>query len=517
MRVERLPEYVTTVTVTALGIAFALYCGTLTGSGQTQVVMMMFGLIASTIVLLTLRGLIWVLIPITWSLTGIVPSLPIPLTLRDVIVLFTGLAFLLLISLKLVRLKPKYTLLDLFVAANLLYLATAYIRNPVGALFFESQKVGGRPYLNVAIGFVAYFVLSRAKLGPRLAGILPWGAVFGSMVEGILGVLAAKLPIAVPYVMRFYVSDAFTEWVNPNAATNAEVSGSGRKPMLMYFGGPLASALYARYRALTLINPLYFIRCIAFIGACVLVLLSGFRSAVLSIAAGFIIATYARDGFRAVARLAAIGAPILIIIIALQGVLFELPLPAQRALSFLPGRWDYVAVAEARGSTEWRVEMWRTVLSSNRYIENKILGDGFGFTQVEMQIRNIGNIATPEEMQERYMVTGGFHSGPVSSIRYVGVVGLVLFVTLLVLLAKRAWLLMTKTRGTPYEFLAFFIGIPIVYEPFNFIVVFGAFDSAFPQALLGAGMLKMLENSLPAEPLAIRETIQNRSPILNPI
>jgi hypothetical protein len=38
------------------------------------------------------------------------------------------------------------------------------------------------------------------------------------------------------------------------------------------------------------------------------------------------------------------------------------------------------------------------------------------------------------------------------------------------------------------------VGIPIIYEPFNFVVIFGGLDSNYPQMLFWAGLLNMTNN-----------------------
>jgi hypothetical protein len=89
------------------------------------------------------------------------------------------------------------------------------------------------------------------------------------------------------------------------------------------------------------------------------------------------------------------------------------------------------------------------------------------------------------------MITGSFHSGPLSTIKYIGVVGLVLYYPLMCYMAVLAWRTCIRARGTKAFSLALFVGIPIVYEPFNFVVVFGGLDSNYSQLLFWAGMLNM--------------------------
>jgi hypothetical protein len=98
--------------------------------------------------------------------------------------------------------------------------------------------------------------------------------------------------------------------------------------------------------------------------------------------------------------------------------------------------------------------------------------------------------------QENFMITGSFHSGPLSSIKYIGIVGLALYYPLMCYMAWLAWRLCKRARGTKAFTLALFVGIPIVYEPFNFVVIFGGLDSNYPQLLVWAGFLNMTSNYL---------------------
>ena len=56
----------------------------------------------------------------------------------------------------------------------------------------------------------------------------------------------------------------------------------------------------------------------------------------------------------------------------------------------------------------------------------------------------------PRESQENMLISGDFHSGPVSTIRFVGYVGLALFFPLLVGIAVYAARLIKRAKGTPY-------------------------------------------------------------------
>src|SRR5438105_5305251 len=132
MKLERLPEYILVGTVTLIGMLFALYCGQLTGAGQTKTLGVIFlGLTALAIIFL-LQKRVWLLIPACWPLSGQMPALPLPIATRDIVILGVFVAFLSFKAFRLVRVKPIYGVMDLLLILNIAYLASVYLRNPVG-------------------------------------------------------------------------------------------------------------------------------------------------------------------------------------------------------------------------------------------------------------------------------------------------------------------------------------------------------------------------------------------------
>jgi O-antigen ligase len=192
-----------------------------------------------------------------------------------------------------------------------------------------------------------------------------------------------------------------------------------------------------------------------------------------------------------------IGGPLIGVVLVLQGTLFELPLPAQRALSFLPADWDRRAVQAAEGSSEWRFLMWHEALTSDRYIRNKWIGDGFGFTaqelayQQQLMVRGVQSA----DQQDYYLAVGSYHSGPIETIKRVGYFGLAVLLIVMGVFFKVSVNLVNRTRGTPYFPYAMFVSLPIVILPVMFVFIFGAFQPALTQLLLAGGMLRLIGNS----------------------
>jgi hypothetical protein len=140
------------------------------------------------------------------------------------------------------------------------------------------------------------------------------------------------------------------------------------------------------------------------------------------------------------------------------------------------------------------------VFGSTKYIKSKLLGDGPGFDRAEFvnfQLKGAGN----EGQQEDLMIAGGFHSGPVSTVREVGYVGGILFYILMFYTAVRACKLIARTRGTQFFPMALFVGVPVIWAPFAFSFIFGAFDNDFTNTIISIGFIKMIDQSLTASNL----------------
>jgi hypothetical protein len=145
--------------------------------------------------------------------------------------------------------------------------------------------------------------------------------------------------------------------------------------------------------------------------------------------------------------------------------------------------------------------MWGWAWNDERILRDRTWGQGFGLSLDDMNLIAASLIAGEGggtrlggSDRENFMVTGAFHSGPLSTIKYIGVVGLSLYFPLMCYMAILAWRLCRQAYGSKAFTLSLFVGIPIIYEPFNFVVIFGALDSNYPQLLLWAGLLNMLDN-----------------------
>jgi hypothetical protein len=454
--------------------------------------------------LLGLREHVWILVPITAPLVGQLPQVKFGPGLRDVVLIGVGVAYFTLIAFKVVRRKPKFEALDFWIYLTVLYIFLTWLRHPTGGLVLNSERIGGRAYLNTAMACLSYWILARSSLPSNaMAWWLTMLTIGVSWFQSIIDVLRTLVPSIGVGVGQYYGGLPTEDDPDP-MSIDPGAEDVGRHPFIGAFAGPAARWALARFRPLTLINPMYFWRFALFMISVFASLLGGFRSGVVSLAAYFAAATFVRGGFFQLFRVLVVGAVGALIITA-GSYFVHMPNAVQRSLSFLPGQWDDAAVADARASSEWRYYMWRIMLTDPRYIENKWLGDGFGFSS--QQFSAISQAKTVADQQENFMIIGQVHSGPVTAIRYVGYVGLLIHTILMFYMAWLAFRICRASLGTGLSTLSLFFGIVIMWEPFNFYLIFGSYDGDLPNQIYWAGILKMLGNSLetlggaPAKPV----------------
>jgi len=473
-----------------LGLIVALILGVFIGGSEIFNLGLIFGLVALTALVSMMRQHIWLLIPIFWGFNGIVSVLPLPFALRDLVLMLVAGISCALFALRILKFKNRWDALDLILLLNLFQILIVFLTHPFGLKATGTERVGARPYFNIAVAAVAYFILSNQSLSPRLARRLPILMIVTELCSSALFLLSRAFK-SVGYelgkIYDGYLPPTYHYGLGPSFE---RMTGVARGGMLLITG------LCSYFRPLTLVTPVRLWRSFLFLLGLTLVLISGFRSELLSAVVIFVLASYFRKG-RADVTICLIalflGASFLILF---NSFIHPLPLSVQRSLSSLPGDWDPRSVRDASDSTDWRFQMWKDIPKGTRYINNKIMGDGFGFSRAELSAMERQQFLSGEISQEDSMIIGAFHNGPLSAVRFVGIVGMILYYALLIYSAVYAWRLIRAADGTDYFPLALFIGLAIIWEPLNYTIVFGAFDSGVPNTLFNAGMLKMLSNSL---------------------
>lgn len=482
-----------------LGLVVAVMIGSAVASSDMRMVAGLITAITGAIIFIKLKTNIWVLLPIGWYLTGRLTWLPVPLAVRDLCFIAVIVCFTLFFATRVLPWKRKLSTLDYLVYLNLAYLATVYIRNPVGFYAIQSSMVGGRPYFEILFALGAFMILSRVQLSDAIAKYFPLFFLLPASIVAVLDMIARMLPqYAYPLAMMY--SGVGSMSVTADLEKSAEV-GQDRITGLKDAGFVGVLALCARYRPITLLSPLHPLRCVFFVAALAAIFLSGFRATILSAMVFFALATLLRRRGQDIVMAAGVSLLGLVFLILLQGSVVQLPLTMQRTLSWLPGDWNQEVVDNAEGSSRWRYEMVEWAWNDTTVLRNKIWGQGIGFTIDDMNLiasmliagQGSANLLGGSD-RENFMITGTFHNGPISAIKCVGIVGLVLYSVLICYLAIRAWKLCVLTTGTRAFPLALFVGMPVIYFPFQFLVLTGFYELDLTGSVLAAGLLNLVSN-----------------------
>ena len=388
---------------------------------------------------------------------------------------FLGFA-LMLFAIRKLKFQFRFGELEFWVLMLTCCCVQTYLRNPVGLNLLGGSSVGGTPYLVVAASITSAFLLSTFIVNPKE---LKW-----AMRLGIIGGL-----VGIPGNILRYGSVSMG---------NEDLS---RIPALSKLSMILSRTLISFVSPIrACFHPFWgFILLLAIATAAG----SGYRNSIAQIGFYLLVGIAYRSGLAGMLASLLLGS-FGLVLLAIVNLNFPLPGNIQRALSPFPGTWEKQYTQDADDSTEWRVEMWKEALTSDRWIRNKILGDGVGMSAAQLnQNENIAATRTGIAssglliQQENMLINGSYHSGPVHTIRAVGYVGLAVLLLTMIRVAVHAHRQIMRCRGTEWHPVALFFCIPQIINPLFFTFIFGEYDTGVTYVVLGIAMVRLLERNLP--------------------
>jgi len=482
------------IIIVALAMIFALYLGIAAATAQFAAVAWVVG-IGSLVVVLALANNIWLLIPFGLILQGTVNALPGSPPVWAIGTVVTLGMFTLRFAMHKRDFSFKFDMLDFAIILQIVAIMQAYVRNPTGLLMFGGETAGGKPYLNFAVAIIAYFCLSVVKTDMKMFRIAVIMMVVATIGDGLIGVLSDYIPLLAMVVLPIY-SNTNVGVALSGEASNTDTGIARAGGAFGEFGRSLGVICFSMARPLHCLLPTHPLLFVSTGIAFVMVLLSGFRSMLVYLFVVFVVSAFIRRRYFDIIAISVAGVLGLCLLIG-SGQVRNLPYGAQRALSFLPIELDERAREDADQSSNWRFEMWELALTTDRYIQNKWLGDGFAVSAREMraQLDAAQGFATGVviDNKEAFLARGSYHGFHVECIRFTGAFGLACAIFAMVVFFRKAVELVRHYRYHPlFPYIAF-VCIPFLIYPFWSLLVFGAYRVAFPQFLASAGLLKMLD------------------------
>jgi hypothetical protein len=478
------------IIVFTLSVFMALYLGIAAATAQKEVVAWVSGGIFLVICLFLGRN-IWILIPATLAMKGnlnFLPGTPAPWHLMTAV---SAGFFLLRFAARQQQLTIKWTWMETSLVLVMISILQALVRNPVGiSALGGSDVAGGKPYFIFAVAFVAYAIIAMADTdikGWRWAVILY--ITFG-IGDAMVNALSGISPAFSARVIPLYSNVGYDQSM---LGTELDLSRSRFTQVAQLGGifGLMACTLWRPIAALDITKPWRII--IAGV-ALVSTLLGGYRGGLGFLFVSFILAAVIRKKWLDIIVAGVLGA-LLLAVLVVSGAVKELPYGAQRILSVLPIEVSSMAKVDADNSSNERFEMWRTALASDRYIKNKMIGDGFNMSARELQAMRSQTETGPQlykSWTEAALETGAYHGFHVETIRHTGVIGLIFATLTLFVFMSFAWRAIQNSRSQRYWGLVLFICMPYLLHPFWYWLIFGSYKAQFPQFIALAGMIKLL-------------------------
>ena len=355
------------------------------------------------------------------------------------------------------------------------------------------RLIGFEPDFIFAFAFAAYLLILLSKPDFKM---WKWAVILFVILgigDGLIQAMSAFSSKFAMIVVQIYSNVSFQEATGQGMGYDISERRLGFLGQIGSILGLIACSFWRPVAALDFTKPW---RALTAGVGIICVLLSGFRGNTASLFVRFCVGSFIRRKYLDVVVIVVIGV-LAVSFIAISGTAKSLPFGVQRVLTAVPIPIDVDPRAESQAehSSQDRFDMWRIALTSEQYIQNKILGDGFQFSAVEinamMESRIAGSYLSKISFVERSLEVGNYHGFHVETIRFTGIVGLIAATIALVVFARFAWRAISLHRNTDHWGYIIFVCMPYLIYPFWYWLVFGSLRSGFPQLIAMAAMVRV--------------------------
>lgn len=429
---------------------------------------------------------LWIWLPILFMAVGeirdyaplFVYSITIPFYLWNVMIKRSSLTW------------NSIPLLDIVIFITFMHVGYIFLSHPFGlGLNVLEDYYGGKGYIMFLQAFLAYICLSSLKTtSHELGKVLQW-AIFLTIFFTLI-------------TTARYIISPDSAGVDPAAAASADPgSEDKRQGAFLLISQLVIQLLIINYSVWQIITRPW--RGGLLILGCVGVMISGFRSMIAQLLLLFFFVSLIYRRWVSCILFPVFGL-VMLLILSSAGALHSLPFGVQRTLSALPFLDVNVqARMDAKGSTDWRLEMWEWALDDREhFIKDKVFGDGFS-RDISIVKANIYEEAYKlSQDQSSFAWNGIWHSGPISTIQTLGYVGLSLYFIMSVIGMTYAWIVSRIYRNHQYKLGILYVSTLYFIKPIAFLLIFG--DSVtIPQDIISLGIIKVLFSCAKKEGLYI--------------
>ena len=281
--------------------------------GATSNLKMIGGIVVAVAIILALDKNYWMLCPILSVVPLKIPEMPFSSAELGCLALI-GM-FLLRSSMHMDRVTPLKKEV-FFAVPYFFWVCVVWCLNPTGMHIFGSNTIGGRFYFQIVLAFATLCVLSRIITSERHCKVIFWSIIVGNFIR-------------VLFSMSSFGVDALQESIEMDSNTKYYLETFGNILILLlchYRIGEFIKLSWKFFAAVILFLAVTYAGRRTIMGE---VLISPF---VLMLFKG-------KDKFKTMV-IAFFACFILGFVLVGQGRVYELPYSMQRAMSFLPAKWD---------------------------------------------------------------------------------------------------------------------------------------------------------------------------------
>ena len=299
-------------------------------------------------------------------------------------------------------------------------LMTAKLTGGIGLHALGSEVMGGKKYVFLLAGILGFFALTARQIPPHQAHLYVALFFLGGCAS-VLSDLIAFVPPSFYFIFLFIPPDSYAFTGSADSMRFTGVSS-------------MASVIFLYMLARYGINGIFRggrpWRAVAFLLFSTLIFWGGFRSTFLICTLIFSIQFYL-EGMHRTKLL-----PILAFFGLLGAVIClpmanRLPHSFQRVLSILPVNIDPLVRADAQGSVDWRIEMWKALLP--QVPRHLLLGKGYAISPEDFQMMGSdAALRSIDPAEGSLALSGDYHSGPLSVILPFGIWGAMAFLWLMI-------------------------------------------------------------------------------------
>lgn len=374
---------------------------------------------------------------------------------------------------------------DISVLVFVSYFLFTWVRHPVTVL----QLVSSTDFRDVQIGGVDYFFCIGAIFYYLTLSVIPL------KIESMLKALKVGFWLSVVATLFMCLKGLI---IGNNVQTElADAVVSTRFSSFAPLGLKISYYIFSKYTILGIVlSPIkIFVLLVGLFG----IAISGFRTYFMGI---FVFVFVSSCIYKSLLSFFALGIILwgALVYLSYESVLEKLPYGVQRVATAVPGvLQNEKAAMDAKGSVDWRVEMWEWALNPSKgYIKNYVWGDGFARSLSRQQKAEVASSLGLIDIasQKRFASQGMWHSGYITSIHRIGYVGLVLLVGMMISVLRISFSVLTALRNYAECEYAYISLIALFVFVVNFFISAGSFTGVFSAFVVNSAISKIMYSVL---------------------